>query len=190
MSLGRAAAEPKAVVMYNRPGLSLAVHPVRGTAGAGFIFRGPQWPGLDYHDLRTQRRIVLDAYGRYDWPVPELPDLGEQVRTAQDLYFDAVSQIRLKSWSRGRVTLLGDAASCVSLFGDGSSLAMIGALTLAEALAARPGDPDFALSAYEARHRKQANLRQRGHLLAAALLVPSTRTGLAARNLAARLLPS
>ena len=41
----------------------------------------------------------------------------------------------MSSWSRGRVTLLGDAASCVSLFGDGSSSAMEGAATLAASLA-------------------------------------------------------
>ncbi|MET3721209.1 hypothetical protein ABIB27_003080 [Arthrobacter sp. UYEF21] len=45
--------------MYNQPGRSLTVHPVRGTAGAGFIFRGP--PGLDYRDRQAQQRIILDA---------------------------------------------------------------------------------------------------------------------------------
>ncbi|MGY2747515.1 FAD-dependent monooxygenase [Arthrobacter sp. UYCu723] len=187
LSLGRPAADPGTVLMYNQPGLSLTIHPVRGTAGAGFIFRGP--PGLDYRDTRTQQRIVLDAYTAHDWPVPELPDLPEQVLTAKDLYFDSVSQVRLSSWSRGRVTLLGDAASCVSLFGDGSSLAMTGATTLAEAMAATPDDPTTALHGYEARHRKLASARQRGHNLAAAQLVPATRTGLIARNLTAGLLP-
>ncbi|RAX43991.1 monooxygenase [Arthrobacter sp. AQ5-06] len=187
LSLGRPAADPATVLMYNQPGLSLTIHPVRGTAGAGFIFRGP--PGLDYRDTRTQQRIVLDAYTAHDWPVPELPDLPEQVLTAKDLYFDSVSQVLLPGWSRGRVTLLGDAASCVSLFGDGSSLAMTGAATLAEAMAATPDDPTAALRRYESRHRKLANSRQRGHVLAAALLVPATRAGLLARNLTAGLLP-
>lgn len=189
LSLGRPAADPATVVMYNQPSLSLTVHPSIGTAGAGFIFRGCPHPGLDYRDLQTQQRIVLDAYTEYDWPVPELPDLRERLLTAGDLYFDTVSQVRLPEWSRGRVTLLGDAASCVSLFGDGSSLAMIGAATLAAALAANPGDPTTALRAYESRHRKLANSRQRGHVLAAGLLVPATRSGLTARNLAAHLLP-
>ncbi|MET3721208.1 MULTISPECIES: hypothetical protein [unclassified Arthrobacter] len=76
--------------------------------------------------------------------MPELPDLRGQVCAADDLYFDAVSQVRLPGRSRGRVTLLGDAASCVSLVGDGSSLAMTGATTLAGALAGTPGDPTTA----------------------------------------------
>ncbi|MEZ2388318.1 FAD-dependent monooxygenase [bacterium RCC_150] len=189
MSLGCPATEPSAVVMYNRPGLSLTVHPVRGTAGAGFIFRSQPRPGLDYRDIRTQQGIVLDAYGKHDWQVPELPDLRNQVSSAEELYFDSISQVRLPKWSKGRVTLLGDAASCVSLFGDGSSLAMTGAVTLAEALAATPGNPDAAFRIYEDRHRKQTKARQRGHFLAAALLVPATPAALNARNLAVRLLP-
>ena len=189
LSLGRPADDPRMVLMYNQPGRSLTIHPVRGTAGAGFIFRGPPRARGEYRDTQAQRRIILEAYAEHEWPVPELPELRAQVLAAGDLYFDAVSQVRLPSWSRGRVTLLGDAASCVSLFGDGSSLAMIGAATLAQALAATPDDHGTALRAYEARHRKLAESRQRGHLLAAALLVPATRPGLAVRNLTARLLP-
>jgi 2-polyprenyl-6-methoxyphenol hydroxylase-like FAD-dependent oxidoreductase len=189
LSLGRPAADPDSVVMYNQPGLSLTVHPVSGTAGAGFIFRGPRHPGPAFSDSGAQRRIVLGAYAGYDWPVPELPDLRQQLESAGDLYFDAVSQVRLASWSRGRVALLGDAASCVSLFGDGSSLAMIGAATLAQELAAAPGDPGTAFRRYEARHRKLAASRQRGYRLGARLLVPASRRGLAVRNLIARLLP-
>ena len=189
LSLGRPAADPRTVVMYNRPGLSLTIHPVRGTAGAGFIFRGPRQPGAEYRDPHVQRRVVAAAYTRYDWSVPELPDLHGQVEGAQDLYFDAVSQVRLPSWSKGRVALLGDAASCVSLFGDGSSMAMIGAATLARALADTPNDPVTALCRYESRHRRLAASRQRGYRLGAAVLVPATTAGLAARNVTARLLP-
>lgn len=189
LSLGRPAADPASVVMYNQPGLSLTVHPVSGTAGAGFIFRGPKNPGPAFRDSRAQRGIVLRAYSRYNWPVPELPDLRKQLDSAEDVYFDAVSQVRLDSWSRGRVALLGDAASCVSLFGDGSSLAMVGAATLAEELAAAPRDPGAAFRRYESRHRKLASSRQRGFRLGARLLVPASRHGLAIRNLTARLLP-
>ncbi|WP_163510261.1 FAD-dependent monooxygenase [Fodinicola acaciae] len=175
LSFGRPAADPSAVVMYNRPGRSLAVHPVRGNAGAGFIFRGPAVDGRD------PRQVVVDAYATEDWRVPELPDLTAQVRAADDLYFDSVSQVRLPAWSRGRVTLIGDAASCVSLFGDGSSLAMVGATTLAEALASN--EVGTALRAYEAKHRRLASSRQRGFRIAAGLLVPKTSGGLAFRNL-------
>jgi 2-polyprenyl-6-methoxyphenol hydroxylase-like FAD-dependent oxidoreductase len=189
LPLGRPAANPTTILMYNAPGRSLTVHPVRGNAGAAFIFRGPAIPDLDHRDTDAHKRITLDAYADDGWQPSELPDLHDHLRAADDLYFDSVSQVRLPAWSRGRVTLLGDAASCVSLFGDGSSLAMIGATTLAETLAATPEDHTAAFRAYETRHRKAINPRQRGHALAAALLVPTTQTGITVRNLTTRLLP-
>ncbi|WP_244482735.1 hypothetical protein [Mesorhizobium sp. Root102] len=51
---------------------------------------------------------------------------------AVELYFDSVSQIRMNSWSQGRIALTGDAAFCLSLLaGQGSALAMISAYVLA-----------------------------------------------------------
>jgi 2-polyprenyl-6-methoxyphenol hydroxylase-like FAD-dependent oxidoreductase len=87
------------------------------------------------------------------------------------------------------LALLGDAASCVSLFGEGSSLAMAGAATLADALAAWPGDYQGAFGDYERRHRIVVDPKQRGVAQASALLVPATSTGIIARNLATRLWP-
>lgn len=192
LPLDRPAADPTTILMYNAPGRSLTVHPVRGDEGAAFIFRGPARPGLDRRDVEAHKRITLDAYAGDGWqgPVPPvLPELLDRLRAAEDVYFDAISQVRLPAWSHGRVTLLGDAASCVSLFGDGSSLAMIGATTLAETLAATPNDHTAAFRAFETRHRKASRPRQRGYALAAALLVPATRAGITVRNLTARLLP-
>jgi|tagenome__1003787_1003787.scaffolds.fasta_scaffold20981178_2 hypothetical protein len=83
----------------------------------------------------------MDAYSGMGWRVPELR---ERFRTSNDVYFDAVSRVRLDTWSRGRTVLIGDAASCVSLLGEGSSKAIIGAATLAQALTAHPDDPAAA----------------------------------------------
>jgi 2-polyprenyl-6-methoxyphenol hydroxylase-like FAD-dependent oxidoreductase len=82
------------------------------------LFRRAAVTGFDYRDTGQHKRLLFQAYEGGDWRVPELL---EQVRTTQDLYFDSVSQMRLRSWSRGRVALLGDAAACVSLFGEGST---------------------------------------------------------------------
>jgi 2-polyprenyl-6-methoxyphenol hydroxylase-like FAD-dependent oxidoreductase len=170
--------------MYNLPGRSVSVHPVTGSAMAAFIFRHPAIAGLDHRDLAACKRVVLDAYDGGGW---ELPRLLGRVRAADDLYFDSVSRVRLPAWWQGRVALLGDAASCMSLFGNGSSLAIGGAATLARALAAAPGDHATAFRAYEAEHRARVRPTQRGRLIAGALLVPSTRAGIAARDLAVRL---
>jgi 2-polyprenyl-6-methoxyphenol hydroxylase-like FAD-dependent oxidoreductase len=117
-----------------------------------------------------------------------LPRLLDRVGAADDLYFDSVSRVRLPAWSQGRIALLGDAASCLSLFGNGSSLAITGAATLARALDAAPDDHATAFRAYEAEHRVRVRPTQRGRLIAGALLVPSTRAGITARDLAVRVL--
>jgi 2-polyprenyl-6-methoxyphenol hydroxylase-like FAD-dependent oxidoreductase len=86
----------------------------------------------------------------------------------------------------GRVTLVGDAASCVSLFGDGSSLAIRGAYTLADFVV---GDIAAGLRRYEAQHRRHTAAKERDVRLNAGVIVPATATGIAVRNLAARLWP-
>jgi 2-polyprenyl-6-methoxyphenol hydroxylase-like FAD-dependent oxidoreductase len=183
--LGYPAGDPSTVLMHNLPGRSVSVHPVNGNAMAAFIFRSPAIPGLDNRDTAACKRVVLDAYRGGGW---ELPRLLDRVSAADDLYFDSVSRVRLPSWSQGRIALLGDAASCMSLFGNGSSLAITGAATLARALAATPDDYTAAFRAYEAEHRVRVRPTQRGRLVAGALLVPATRAGITARDLAVRVL--
>jgi 2-polyprenyl-6-methoxyphenol hydroxylase-like FAD-dependent oxidoreductase len=174
------------VVMYNTPGRAVAIHPSHGDAGAFFAFRSPAVPGFDYRNTAQHKRLLAAAFADASWRVPELL---QRVHAADDLYFDSVSQVRVRPWWHGRVALLGDAASCVSLFGDGSSLAMAGACTLAEALAASPGDHRLAFGRYEASHRTLVDPRQRNVARAASLLIPATQPGILARNLATRLWP-
>jgi 2-polyprenyl-6-methoxyphenol hydroxylase-like FAD-dependent oxidoreductase len=175
--LGRALDDPAEVWMWNTPGRSLSLHPGRGAAGAALMFRSRPIAGFDHRDVAQHRRLVTVAVRGAAGPVPEFLD---RVRESPDLYFDSVSQIRLPHWSRGRVGLLGDAASCVSLFGEGSSLAIAGAFDLAESLAAGSFDR------YEAVHRPRVAAKQRLGRLVAGLIVPRTRTGLAVRNLGVR----
>jgi 2-polyprenyl-6-methoxyphenol hydroxylase-like FAD-dependent oxidoreductase len=175
------------VVMYNAPGRMVAIHPVRGRAMAAFIFRSPAVEGFNHRDIEQHKRMVVDAYADDGWRLPELLD---RVRATEDLWLDSVSRVRMDRWATGRVALVGDAASCVSLFGDGSTLAMAGAYTLARELAAAPADPESAFARYEAEHRALVDPRQGAVAVAAALLVPATRTGIAARNLATRLWPA
>jgi 2-polyprenyl-6-methoxyphenol hydroxylase-like FAD-dependent oxidoreductase len=171
------------LVMYNTPGRAVAIHPAGGHPGAAFMFRAPQIPQFDHRDLDQHKRLLTEAYAGLGWRVPELLD---RVRVADDLYFDSVCRIQVPTWSRGRIGLVGDAASCVSLFGDGSSLAMTGAFTLADALG---DDIPSGLRAYEARHRPQRAAKENSVTLAAKLLIPATTAGIAIRNVAVRFLP-
>lgn len=184
LPLGVPADEPHDVLLHNTPGRLVSVHPARGSALAAFIFRGPAIDGFDHRDLAWHKRLLVAAYAdRRGWRVPELLD---RACAADNLWLDSVSRVHLPRWSRGRIVLVGDAASCVSLFGDGSSLAVAGAHTLAEALAA--DDHPTALRRYEARHRRRTEPRRRTARYAAGLIVPRTRLGLAVRNAGVRIL--
>jgi 2-polyprenyl-6-methoxyphenol hydroxylase-like FAD-dependent oxidoreductase len=170
------------VIMHNEPGAAVALHPGTGTSGAAFMFRSGV--RIDHHDPEAGRQLLGRVYRDVGWRAQELLDAYLAV---EDTYFDSVSRIRMSSWSRGRVTLAGDAASCVSLFGDGSSSAMEGAATLAASLGASMHDIPAALARYESAHRSVTRPRQRGVWIASHLLIPSSRLGIALRDRALRL---
>jgi 2-polyprenyl-6-methoxyphenol hydroxylase-like FAD-dependent oxidoreductase len=72
--------------------------------------------------LDGQKELLLALYAHDKWKCPHIL---YELNSTQELYFDRVSQIRMPSWSRGRVALVGDAAFCVSfLAGQGSALPM------------------------------------------------------------------
>ena len=65
-------------------------------------------------------------------------------------YFDSITQLQLDTWSRGRVTLVGDAGYCPGpAVGGSTSLAVLGAYVLAGELAQARGDHARAFAAYE-----------------------------------------
>jgi 2-polyprenyl-6-methoxyphenol hydroxylase-like FAD-dependent oxidoreductase len=170
------------VIMHNEPGTAIALHPGTGSSLAAFMFRSPA--RIDHRDREARRELLKQAYRSVAWRTEELLSA---YLAAEDVYFDGVSRIRAASWSRGRVALLGDAASCVSLFGDGSSSAMEGAATLAASLAASPHDVSKALARYESAHRTVTRPRQRGVLIASHLLIPGSRLAIRLRDQALRL---
>ncbi|NVN00269.1 FAD-dependent monooxygenase [Arthrobacter sp. SDTb3-6] len=176
--------DPHTVLMYNEPGTSLTIHPAGGKPGFAFIFRGQH--DFDYRDPDQGRRLVESTYAGGGWLTTyALQEWG----AAEDRYFDAVTRTDVPHWSAGREVLLGDAASCISLFGEGSSSAIVGAKTLAEAIATHPGNHTAAFAAYEHAHRKYVRPLHRGAGIASRLLVPKTRLGITMRNAALNVLP-
>jgi 2-polyprenyl-6-methoxyphenol hydroxylase-like FAD-dependent oxidoreductase len=113
-----------------------------------------------------------EAFGDLDGGVPDaLAQLREDPASA---YFDSVSQIRMDTWSEGRVALLGDAAWCVTLFaGYGAGLALAGADALGEAL--EHDDLPAALAAWESRLRPEVTKRQALARTGIARFAPPTR---------------
>ncbi|MFT3709178.1 MAG: FAD-dependent monooxygenase [Archangium sp.] len=171
------------IVMFNAPGRSLTLHPSRSRAMAAFIFWSPQVT-FDVRDESQQRSFIERTFANDGWRVPEIL---KAIRETDELYFDSVSRVSLPKWSRGRVALLGDAASCVSLFGGGSSLAIRGAWQLARSLQDR--SLSDALTHYEREHRKTTDPRTRGMSSVASLLIPKSAATIWARNAALHLWP-
>ena len=134
-------------------------------------------------DQQALLRERLDGAG---W---ETPALIEAMPQATTFYFDAVSQIQMPSWTRGRVALVGDAAACPSLLaGQGSALAMIESYVLAAELARADGDHVQAFARYQDRlapflQSKQAAARGLGLAFA-----PRNRLQLLVRNTVMRLM--
>jgi 2-polyprenyl-6-methoxyphenol hydroxylase-like FAD-dependent oxidoreductase len=170
------------VIMHNEPGTAVAVHPGTGSSGVAFLFRS--LARIDHRDPDARRHLLQQRYRNGGWRTQELLSA---YLASDDVYFDGVIRVRMPSWTRSRVTLLGDAASCVSLFGDGSSSAMEGAATLAAVLAASPHDIPNALARYESAHRAVTRPRQRGVLIASHFLIPRSRLGITLRDQALRL---
>src|SRR4051812_30044930 len=108
-------------------------------------------------DAAAARRLVAEHTAGLGWQIPHLL---ESMWDAPDFYFDAMAQVRMDSWTRGRVALLGDAGYCPSpLSGQGTSLALVGAHVLAAELAAT-GDHRVAFARYEDRMRPFVALNQ------------------------------
>jgi len=135
--------------IYTTPGKVSAVYPVRqtGEARAGFLFRRAQEFSYDYHDPRQQKALIHQVFGDEGWEVPRLL---EEMDRSTDFYLDSISQIRMASWSKDRVSLVGDAAySPGPAVGGGTTVAVVGAYVLAGELSAAGGDHVRGFRNYE-----------------------------------------
>ena len=83
-----------------------------GIPGRRLLVSIPIW--IDHRDLDARRQLLRQTYRNGGWRTEELLSA---YLAAEDVYFDSVTRIRMSSWSRGRVTLLGDAASCLPVRG-------------------------------------------------------------------------
>jgi 2-polyprenyl-6-methoxyphenol hydroxylase-like FAD-dependent oxidoreductase len=139
-------------MMYTQVGQQVGRFAMRGDRTMFlFIFADEEVDDVAPGDVQAQKSLLRKRFGNSGWECPQILDA---LDSANDLYFDRVSQIRMGdqpgSWTRGRVTLVGDAASCVSLLaGQGSALAMVAAYILAGELHRANGDCATALAQYQ-----------------------------------------
>jgi 2-polyprenyl-6-methoxyphenol hydroxylase-like FAD-dependent oxidoreductase len=100
------------------------------------------------------------------------------MKEADDFYVYEVAQVKMKSWSKGRVVLIGDAASCPSpISGQGTNVAITQAYTLA-AMITQYSDYRIAFKKYEDDLRPWVEGQQKLPPGAPRLAVPETSWGI------------
>ena len=174
---------------YGEVGRTAALYPVRGTSEARVIllWRTPTLHDYDHHDVAAQRRLIRNMYGDMGWEVPRLLT---ELENADDLYLDSISTIVMETWTRGRVTLVGDAGySPGPAVGGGTSLAVVGAYVLASELAASSSDHARGLAAYEQVLRPAVHYSQKIGPAVMKRLIPRSRMQLWVMAEVIRLLP-
>jgi 2-polyprenyl-6-methoxyphenol hydroxylase-like FAD-dependent oxidoreductase len=128
---------------WPRRGCMLATYPGNEELEVNLLWRSPR-PVLDREE---HRRIVRQLFGEDGWHMPRVL---AGLEHTQFSHFSPTRQVQMDSWSRGRVVLLGDAGYCPDpMTGQGTSLALVGAIVLAQELANSDGDHRTALRSYE-----------------------------------------
>jgi 2-polyprenyl-6-methoxyphenol hydroxylase-like FAD-dependent oxidoreductase len=155
-------------------------------ARAVFIFRPEQPLDYDHRDVGRQHAQLRAAFSGIG---TEVDRWLEEVDRIPTFYFDAITQLEMPTWSRGRVTLVGDAGYCPGpAVGGSTSLAVYGAYVLATELTRAGGDHVAAFAAYE-RTMMPSVLGSRSMArVNAKAIVPGSRWGVRALTGVARLI--
>lgn len=112
-----------------------------------FMFRSKEELQYHYRDAVRQKELLRSAFAGMHTMVD---DWLAELDSTPSFYFDSITQLQLDTWSRGRVTLVGDAGYCPGpAVGGSTSIAVLGAYILAGELAQSAADYTRAFSAYE-----------------------------------------
>lgn len=167
--------------MYNEPDKAIMLNAYNNKTDIVFCFFSEKEIPYDYRDEQQQRKIILDQFAGQSWRTEELL---EEVKNTKTFYFDKLCQIKMASWTKGRVALVGDAGYCASpAAGMGGSLAINGAAALADAMQKHNGNFELAFQDYNKDFRPfieevQANAVRFG----LEVMVPRTKEAIRKRN--------
>ncbi|MEU7790590.1 FAD-dependent monooxygenase [Amycolatopsis sp. NPDC049159] len=175
-------------VMHLGAGRTAGIYSARhlDDARAVFLFRRDE--ELDYHhrDVPRQKELLREAYAGMH---PQVDEWLAGLDGPGPFYFDSITQLQLDTWSRGRVTLVGDAGYCPGpAVGGSTSLAVLGAYVLAGELAAAGGDHERAFAAYEQEMGELVRKSRAFAVGAARSLIPASRAGVWALTTGGRLI--
>ncbi len=114
-------------------------------AFASFVFRAKRVLGGIANE-QEQKKCLRDFFYDLGWESNKILDL---MNDSDGFYFDVMAQIKMDSWTKGRVALLGDAGYCASpLSGQGTNMAIVGAYILAGELKLADGNYSVAFNRY------------------------------------------
>jgi 2-polyprenyl-6-methoxyphenol hydroxylase-like FAD-dependent oxidoreductase len=179
---GLAYGPERVVTMYAEVGVQVAL--VQRPDGLTMVLVSFRHDGPLPAGRSAQEAFLVERLAGTGWLVPELL---HGLPTASALYLDRMSQIRMPSWSSGRIVLVGDAAASVSpLAGQGSALAMVESYVLAAELDRSFGDHVAAFRAYEEVLRPLLRSKQRAAPGLGLVFAPRDRVQLAMRHLLLR----
>jgi len=163
------------MIVYAGAGRLAGIYTAQHLDDARVLFMFGSKTELDYHhrDTLQQKELLRDAFNGMD---PQVDRWLTEIDQTPAFYFDSITQLQLDNWSRGRVTLVGDAGYCPGpAVGGSTSLAVIGAYVLAGELARAGGDHQRAFAAYE-RQMAESVRRSRAFARGAAkTIIPGSR---------------
>lgn len=136
----------KTMQMYNVPNKGVMLNAYNNKTDIIFCFNAEKEIPYNYRDEEQQKKIILEQFEKVGWRSEELL---EEVKNSKNFYFDKFCQIKMPSWTKGRVALVGDAGYCASpAAGMGASLAVYGATVLADCLQKHNGNFELAFQDY------------------------------------------
>ena len=187
VSAPKAQADPGEMVVHVGAGRLAGIYSAEHLTDARALFMFRSKNELQYHhrDVLRQKELLRGTFTGMD---PQVDRWLAELNRTPTFYFDSITQLQLDTWSRGRVTLVGDAGYCPGpAVGGSTSLAVLGAYVLAGELARAGGDHNRAFAAYE-QEMGEPVLRSRAFARGAAKsLVPGSRAAVWAMTRAVRL---
>ncbi|MBA2937412.1 FAD-dependent monooxygenase [Paenibacillus sp. CGMCC 1.16610] len=166
--------------MYNEPGKAIMLNAYNNKTDIVLCFSSDKEIPYDYRNEEQQRNIILDQFSGLGWRTPELL---EEVKNSNTFYFDKLCQMKMPSWTKGRIALVGDAGFCASpAAGMGGSLAIDGAGALAEAFQKCHGNYELAFEEYNKSFRPFIEEVQATAEMTVDFLVPRTEEAIRTRN--------
>lgn len=137
----------KTMFELNQKLVSITVGKESSKALVGFMLRSNQMLS-NIRDEEEQKDLLKSIFLDFGWETNKLLQFME---TCDDFYFGADMQVKMKSWTKRRIALVGDSGYCPSpLSGQGTSVALVGAYILAGELKAAGGNHAVAFERYNA----------------------------------------